>query len=200
MWIFLIFIIVGLLLSLIGVGAKVQAKKKAEDDKLRIERREAYRKAQREKEAEWKLIMDEKIREFGNLTKELDLRGKREDNIFVFEETQTIFLMGKKYTFKDILSCSIEKVLVKKGTTTHVTTPDSGQMAREQILWGMGKSYNVKSTTTVKTTPDVYKYLVYIGMKNISEPQLTISVSSVSLAHEVNNLMNVIIDSVKGVK
>ena len=112
----------------------------------------------------------------------------------VLEATKTIFIKNKKYSFSDILSCNVEQVLFKKGTETHVTTPDKIEMASEQALWGMGKKYNVKTTTVVTTTPDQYKYVVYIGIRSISDPQIQISFDKQTKANEIKNLMIAIME------
>lgn len=170
-----------------------EIEERSEANRIRKERKEAKLKAQ----LEWDSLLESRRNKYGILTKQIDLRGNKNDNIFVYEEGRVLFIQGDKYSFKDILSCSVEKLLVTKGKTTYTTTPDKGEMAREQVLWGMGQSYNVKSTTQAVTTPDVYKYVIYIGINSISSPQIQLSVSSSSLANEINNLMNVIINVAK---
>ena len=66
-------------------------------------------------------------------------------------------------------------------------------MAEQQVLWGMGQKYNVKSTTRIEQSPDIYKYIVYIGINSISTPQIQFTLSSIDVANEINNLINVII-------
>lgn len=194
---FCIAIIVALFIALIVWGYKreeaIRNAKKEKDkaEKLQIEkeREEVRLKAQKE----WDNLLEERIKVYGGLTKQINIGYKRENNIYVYEESKTIFIMGKKYMFKEIISCNIEKSLYRKGRTTQTTTPDKFEMAEQQVLWGMGQKYNVKSTTRIEQSPDIYKYIVYIGINSISTPQIQFTLSSINVANEINNLINVII-------
>ena len=140
--------------------------RKEEEQAKEIER-ERRRKEQEEKriqeENDFANLLEQRVKEYGCLTKRISIStfSGKENDIFVYEESKTIFIMGKKYMFNDILSCNIEKQLYAKGRTTHITTPDKGEMATQEFLYGMGKKYNVKTTTTVVSSPDTYKYIVY---------------------------------------
>lgn len=194
---FCIAIIIALFIALIVWGYKreeaIRNAKKEKDkaEKLQIEkeREEVRLKAQKE----WENLLEERIKVYGGLTKQINIGYKRENNIYVYEESKTIFIMGKKYMFKEIISCNIEKSLYRKGRTTQTTTPDKFEMAEQQVLWGMGQKYNVKSTTRIEQSPDIYKYIVYIGINSISTPQIQFTLSSIDVANEINNLINVII-------
>ena len=194
---FCIAIIVALFIALIVWGYKreeaIRNAKKEKDkaEKLQIEkeREEVRLKAQKE----WENLLEDRIKVYGGLTKQINIGYKRENNIYVYEESKTIFIMGKKYMFKEIISCNIEKSLYRKGRTTQTTTPDKFEMAEQQVLWGMGQKYNVKSTTRIEQSPDIYKYIVYIGINSISTPQIQFTLSSIDVANEINNLINVII-------
>lgn len=169
--------------------AEIEEKEEMEERKrAHKELEESKLKAQKE----WDRLLSEREKELGGLTKLIKIGGRKEDDIYIYEDTQTIFILGKKYVFKDILSCSVEKVVQKKGQTTYTTSPDSGEMAVQQLLYGMGKSYNVKSTTQVQTTPDHFVYIVTIGIRSISSPQIEFSIKSRSIANEINNLIKVI--------
>lgn len=164
--------------------------KDAEKKRIDKEQVEARLKAQKE----WESTLDERAKAYGSLTKQIKIGYKKENNIYVYEETKTIFIMGKKYIFDDILSCNIEKILYQKGQTTQVTTPDKFEMAEQEVLWGMGQKYNVKSTTRIEKKPDIYKYIIYIGINSISTPQIQFTLSSIDIANEINNLINVIVN------
>lgn len=196
-----ILIIVGMVIGIVFIiahnyikNAEQQAKEAAKER----EKKRAARKAEEEQEKnEFAEFLENNKKEYGTLTKEIIISRKKAQNILVFEETQTILILGKKYHFKDILTSKIEKVLYKKGETEYTTIPDKYQMAEEQVLWGMGKKYNVKTRTQTRTKPDIYKYHLYIGINNISQPQISFVVWGESTANEINNLMQVIIQSNK---
>lgn len=172
--------------------AIAKAKKEQEEAKLK-------------KEQEWKNLLDKRAEIYGNLTKHIAVNyNEKESDIYVYEESKTIFILGKQYTFSDILSCRIETICKRGKPTSYTTTttPDKGEMALQQLLYGSGQKYNVKShsETHVKTTPDTYIYKVYIGVKSISEPQIVITKYLSDKANEINSLINVIIDSNKQVQ
>ena len=112
---FCIAIIIALFIALIVWGYKreeaIRNAKKEKDkaEKLQIEkeREEVRLKAQKE----WENLLEERIKVYGGLTKQINIGYKRENNIYVYEESKTIFIMGKKYMFKEIISCNIEKSL-----------------------------------------------------------------------------------------
>ncbi len=174
-----------------------KSEKNKVEKRFKNEEKEKIRAEERAKEkAELERVMQERENEFGTLTKELKIRVHRKNNIFIYEKAKTIFMDENKYSFVDILSCTIEKHVVK-GVERHTTTPDKGEMAVEQVLWGMGKQYNVKSHTVVERTPDKVSYKVYIGINSLTTPQLSYTFTSEEKAHELCNIMNVIINSNK---
>lgn len=167
-----------------------EEKDKAEMERIAKEREDARLKAQKD----WEKLLEGRAKSYGCLTKQISIGGIKENNIYVYEESRTIFILGNKYIFSDIVSCNIEKYLRRKGKTTQTTTPDKFEMAEQQVLWGMGKKYNVKSTTRIEHTPDIYGYTVYIGINSISHPQIQFSLSSIDVANEICNLINVIVN------
>ena len=57
----------------------------------------------------------------------------------------------------------------------------------------MGKSYNVKSTSTTQSTPDRYRFVIYIGINSIDNPQVKITRYSMEDAKKIENIMQTII-------
>ena len=171
-------------------------KREAEKEQRRI--REQQRKlAAQEKWEKWRQKLEEREEKYGKLTKQIYIDSEEKNCIFVYETAKVVYIKNKKFSFSDILSCNVEEILFKKGTETRVTTPDKHEMATQEILYGMGKKYNVKTTTVVNSTPDQYKYIVYIGVRSISDPQIQISLDKQNKANEIRNLMNVIIEMSK---
>lgn len=188
----LVILFIALLVRAYKKGA---ANLKAKEEKEKAERmqRAKVREEERLKEQkEWEDLLQERENLYGPLTKQISIDYKRKNDIYVYEDGQIIFIMGVKYKFSDIISCNIDKKIYKKGTTILTTTPDKFEMAEQQVLWGMGQKYNVKSTTHTKTTPDQYMYVVTIGIKSIASPQIEISLKNQSVANEISNLIKVI--------
>ena len=159
--------------------------------------REKKREQEREKnEIEWNNILLEREKEFGKLTKKIVFDSAK-SSIDVYNETQTIFIYNKQYSFFDFLTCSIEKE-IEYGRETHVTKPDKFDLAEKQLLYGMGKNYNVKQITTVTKDPDFITHIVQIGLKDIATPLLTLRLKNKQrVANEINALINAVIHTNK---
>lgn len=165
-----------------------ETKLKEETERLqRAKDKEEQRRQAWEKE---KCIRAE---QYGELTKEIKISSNPQDDIYVYENSQTVFIHNEKYLFSDIISCEVEKQIREKGIVTQVSTPNKSEMATQEILYGMGKKYNVKTTTVVKSSPDKYRYVIYIGLKSISKPMISFSTIFATKASEIKNLMNAII-------
>lgn len=190
--VFFVFILV---VGLVSNIMQNTPKKKAERQRQLEEERERQKKRELEKikkDEEWKTLLENREHEFGVLTKVVKIRYQRENQIYVYEQTKTLFIDGNKYAFSDILSCEVERIVTAGKVQEFTTTPDKGEMATQEVLYGMGKKYNVKTTTKVVTTPEKVKYKVYIGLNSISTPQITFELSSGEVANEVKSLMNAI--------
>ena len=184
-------VIIGIIVAFVS-PSKEQLKEEAErKKKLEYERQQEREK----KEAAWNNVLLEREKKMGTLTKSISINYDKEKSIYVYADTSVIFINGSQHSFDDILSCRIE-TKTTKGKETHITTPDKFQMAEEQLLWGMGKKYNVKSTTQVVKEPDKIDYTIYIGINSITNPQIILSLGrNATTTNEVNSLMNVIIRS-----
>lgn len=196
--------IIGLVIALIIIfiiGALMPESKQAKEqrEKQRIEREKIIKEQVEKKakeQAEIQSMWAERVAQYGEPTKIFDIYSNPLRNVAIYEPLKIIFINGSKYDFNNILSCRLEtKTRVTKGTETHITKPDSGDMAMEQLLWGMGKKYNVKTETKVIKEPDKisHTYIVYVGVDDISTPQQKITFYSSDRANELLSVMNIII-------
>ena len=174
-----------------AVREEEEKKKMLIREQMEKKREEAKLKA----ENDWKTLLEEREKEYGCITKRINITSDKANDIYVYEEGKVLFMLGNKYSFNDIISCTIEKCVHRKGSVTQTTTPDKYQMAEQQFLYGMGQKYNVKSTTHIEQTPDIYRYVVYIGLNSISIPQISFNIFNADVANEVKNLMNAIVSS-----
>lgn len=195
------------LIMLFGVGTCMFSyiKKKNDEYEQKIEQEakakenaklEAERQRTKE-QAEIQSMWAERVAQYGEPTKIFDIYSNPLRNVAIYEPLKIIFINGSKYDFSNILSCRLEtKTRVTKGAETHISKPDSGDIAMEQLLWGMGKKYNVKTETKVIKEPDKisHTYIVYIGVDDISTPQQKITFYSSDKANELLSVMNIIIN------
>lgn len=191
----ILLIIIAIVIAVVIFSYVLKFNTHQEQIKTQQEQKRLERIANKEnKEQEFDLLLKNRASEFGDLTKKINFCYNKANDIFVYEQTKIIFISGKKYDFRDILSCKIDKETIK-GQTTYTTTPDKYQMAEQQVLWGMGKKYNVKTTIQTKTAPDTTIYYIYIGINSLTIPQISLTLHSSEKANEINSLMNVIINS-----
>ena len=172
---------------------------KRKENKEIEERRKIWMEDYKEKKAkekqEWQNFLAEREKTFGKLTREISIDLLKKNDIFIYGESKVLFIKNKQYNFTDILSCRNEHRVIGGEEISRITTPDRGEMALEKILWGMDKSYNVKSETKIIRTPKKVENIVYIGMKSLENPQIVLNIKSAERANEICALMNVIIDS-----
>jgi hypothetical protein len=147
-------------------------------------------KRQRKKEWENELLNREK--EHGPLSRIIKLYPE-EESICVYQVTRTIFVSNRKLSFDNLLSCCIKSDLIK-GKERYITKPDKYDLAEKQVLYGMGKNYNVKQITTIEKEPDIVNYRIFIGLKEISANPIVIKLGQQpAKANEICALINAII-------
>lgn len=180
----------------IGYAIKTARQKDLEDKKAEEKERAkriAYLKEREQKEKQdWENLLEERTKQYGMLTKHIHIQIDKQKDIYVYEDTKTIFILGDKYSFSEIRSCTIDKEVIRGRTTTMITEPDRFEMNMQELLYGLGKKYNVKSQTKVINTPDIVKYNIYIGTSKISTPQITFTLKVSEKANEIKNLIDII--------
>lgn len=194
-------LIVLILIIILVVCYKLDApKRKAVKEKKLKEEAE---KQQREKDKEdqrkqaWEKEKSIRLEQYGDLTKEIKISSDPQYDIYVYEKSNTIFIHNEKFLFSDIISCEVEKQIRKKGVVTQVSTPNKSEMATQELLYGMGKKYNVKTTTVAHSSLDEFRYVICIGLRSISKPMISFSINYSTRANEVKTLMDAIITTNK---
>lgn len=132
---------------------------------------------------------------------DLDLNSE----IHVFESKKSVFILGKEYSFKDIISCNFsDSPRVIKGKITAVTKSNNGSVIGRSIVGDVvaGPAGAIIGGTTAKKNTEyiqeddrtVHDYTVIINMDSISEPIIRIHTGKDGkLTNEIVGLMNVII-------
>ena len=178
-----------IVLSIIGIMTSISNEKE--------EKKKNAIKAQRKVEEEQRLasVFSERSRNYGQPTKTIHYSYKAADyDLQIYEASKIIFIEGKPYSFSDVLSCRIETSVVK-GKETHITTPDKNQKYNMQALYGLDWEKHIsKFNTEIVKEPDKTYYSVYIGLNNISNPQIKINAGkNAEIANEINAVLNIII-------
>lgn len=194
-----ILVIIGgtILIAILG-GIYDLKKKKERDNTKRLEReaKQAEYIAQKKKFLAVNGTPDKTI-----VVRELDLNSE----IHVYEHSKKVFIMGKEYSFKDVLACSLSsRERIEKGNIISVTESNNGSVAGRAIVGGIiagpagaiiGGSTADKWTEISQDDDKVVRdYTVNITMNSISDPIIIIHTGEdVKLTNEVASLMNVII-------
>ena len=192
-------VIVGAMI-IIGIPMEIDAfrkkKKQKERESLEREARQAEYIAQKKQFLSANGMPDKTI-----VVRELDLNSE----IHVYEHSKKVFIMGKEYTFKDVLACSVSsQERIEKGNIISVTGSDNGSVAGRAIVGGIiagpagaiiGGSTAEKRTEISQDDDKVVRdYTVNITMNSITDPIINIHTGEdVKLTNEVVSLMNVII-------
>lgn len=161
------------------------------------ERQQRIKEKEEQRKQAWEKEKSIRVEQYGELTKVIKISSDPQDDIYVYENSNTIFIHNEKYLFSDIISCEVEKQIRKKGVVTQVSTPNKSEMSTQELLYGMGKKYNVKTTTVVHSSPDEYRYVICIGLRSISKPMISFSTNHSTRANEVKTLINAIISNNK---
>ena len=192
-------VIVGAMI-IIGIPMEIDAfrkkKKQKERESLKREARQAEYIAQKKQFLAANGTPDKTI-----VVRELDLNSE----IHVYENSKKVFIMGKEYTFKDVLACSVSsQERIEKGNIISVTGSDNGSVAGRAIVGGIiagpagaiigGSTADKRTEISQDDDKVVRDYTVNITMNSISDPIINIHTGEdVKLTNEVVSLMNVII-------
>ena len=191
-------IIGGTILIAIFGGIHDLKKKKERDNTKRLEReaKQAEYIVQKKKFLAVNGTPDKTI-----VVRELDLNSE----IHVYEHSKKVFIMGKEYSFKDVLACSLSsRERIEKGNIISVTESNNGSVAGRAIVGGIiagpagaiigGSTADKRTEISQDDDKVVRDYTVNITMNSISDPIITIHTGEdVKLTNEVVSLMKVII-------
>ena len=177
------------------------------------ERKELAEQQRKEREAKIKLKTDEysKLKqEFIDkngepdktiILKELDINSE----INVFENNKKVFILGKEYSFNEIISCQLsDNSKVVKGKITAVTKSKNGNVIGRAIVGDLvagpagaiigGTTASKKTEYIQGSDKTVHDYTVIVNVDNISEPIVRIHTGGKGeLTNEILGLFNIII-------
>jgi len=147
------------------------------------------------------------IDKYGNPAKVFVLeRYNLGKEIIAFEESKRIWICGKDFQMKSILSCTFtDDMKVVKGQITSTTKTNDGNMVKRAVVGDVllggagaiiGGSTASKSTVTTQADDKVYHdYTVVINVDSLSEPIIRVHIGpDVKTMNEIVGLMNVIVN------
>ena len=135
------------------------------------------------------------------ILKEQDLTSE----INVYEDKKIVFILGKKYHFNDIMSCTFtDNPRTIKGKISSVTSSDTGSTIGRSIVGGViaGPAGAIIGGTTLEKHTEykqgdditIHDYTVIININSIKEPIIRINTGDNGrLTNEIVGLMKVII-------
>lgn len=200
-WMIVIVIVVSFFIMMI-VAIQEEEKRKEKKEQARLKREEKL-KAQTE---EYETLKQQFLTTNGTPDKtlvidKLDLNSE----IHVYESSKRVFIHGKEYAFKDVMSCTFsDNPRVIKGKITAITKSKNGSVIGRAIVGDVvaGPAGAIIGGTTAKKNTEfiqgndktVHDYTVIINMNSIVEPVIRIHTGEDGkLTNEIVGLMNVII-------
>lgn len=209
-WYFLgglcVFLVILFFVILANENVKEKEKREARDIKLKEKEKEQAK--QREIQQEF---YEEKINslktEYGECDKIISLSYKDfYQQIIVFGAVGIVYILGKEYQMKDILSCQLsDNSRIEKGKVTYETSAKGGNMAKRAVtggllLGGAGAiigGATAKTGTVVNQEDDlvIHNFTVLINVNSLSEPIIRIPLKEdEATANNIIALFNVIIN------
>lgn len=195
-----IFIVVFVIALINGIK---ENQKKEEAAAIKRQKEEADRKAKLEA---YNNDYNSFIEKNGNPDKTIVVTPNEVDGaIYVYEAKKSVFLQGKEYKFKDIMSCTYtDNPTTVKGNITAVTKSNNGSVIGRSIVGDVvagpagaiiGGTTGKKKTEYIQGADKVYHdYTVIVNLNSISNPILRIKTGmDGKLTNEIVALMNVII-------
>lgn len=200
------------LIFVIGLAISVnkEKEKQEERERRREEAKERRRKELDVKKRDYELKKKEQIAKMGEADKVISLEEYDiNQEIAIFGKTEKIILLGKEYSFSDILECTYDDDLkIIKGKTEYIstTTAKNGNTVGRAIVGGVlageagaiigGATAKKKTKTLVHQKNDiiVHNYTVIINVNNFANPIIKISLrSDKDKLNEIVGLLNLII-------
>lgn len=192
-----------ILIIIAGINGAKENKKKEEAAAIKRQQDEAARKAKQEA---YTNEYNSFVANNGTPDKTIivtpnELNGA----IYVYEAKKSVFILGKEYKFKDIMSCTYtDNPTTVKGNITAVTKSNTGSVIGRSIVGDVvagpagaviGGTTGKKKTEYVQEADKVYHdYTVIVNINSIANPILRIEThSDGKLTNEIVALMNVII-------
>lgn len=202
-WVYVVLVVFGIIAGLAFISSEEQEnKRKQQAEKARKEREEKLRiKTEEYNTQKQQFIAENGTPDKSIVIEQLDLNAE----IHVYETSKQIFIQGKKYAFKDIMSCTFsDSPRVIKGKVTAVTKSKNGDVIGRAIVGDLvagsagavigGTTANKHTEFTQGEDRTVHDYTVIITVNSISNPVLRIHTGERGkLTNEIVGLMNVII-------
>lgn len=189
-----------------------KSQKKAREKSLKEKAEKAEKEALKEKlTKEYNSLRDEFFKNNGGVSDKCIVIKKFDINseIHVYESPKIVFILGKKYKFSDIISCTFsdkQSIVHGQVTATSTTKSRTGSTLGRAVVGGVvagGAGAIIGGTTGKKNTETIYhqeddkvihNYTVVVTVNSISNPIIRINTNdNGSLTNEIVALMNVII-------
>lgn len=202
-WVWLVIIFIAIFFVVVIISTiNEDEKKKQRAEELRIKREEQLK----EKTEQYNISKQQFIETNGTPDKSLII-SKLDINaeIHAYENSKKVYILGKEYSFKDIISCTFsDNPRVIKGKVTAITKSKNGNVIGRSIVGDVvaGPAGAIIGGTTAKKHTEyiqeddktVHDYTVIININSISEPIVRIHTGeNGKLTNEIVGLMNVII-------
>ena len=202
-WVLLLFLAIIIFSIIVGIISNEQEeeRKKRHLKFAEEKKRELEAKTEEYNELKQHFLTTNGTPDKSIIIKKLDINSE----IHVWEMSKKVFIMGKEFEFKDVMSCTFsDNPRVIKGKVTAVTKSKNGSVIGRSIVGDLvaGPAGAIIGGTTAKKHTEfhqendrtIHDYTVIININSISEPIIRIHTDNDGkLTNEIVGLMNVII-------
>lgn len=200
-WIMLVAFV---LLVIVGV-VNENYKEKERREKAQADR-EMRKKLEAEQAEKYQTWFNDYVTQYGQPDKSIIIKSNDiNEVIHVHENTKSLYMHGKTYKFRDIISCTFsDNPTTIKGKVTATTKSKTGSTIGRAVVGDLvaGPAGAIIGGTTGKKTTEIHQendrtyhdYTVIVNINSISTPIIRISTGdNGKLTNEIVGLMNVII-------
>lgn len=201
-----VWVLLGAIVVIFLIMMVVASNESAKEEERKKQQREQQQAAFNAKVAEYEASKKRFVEQNGEPDKTIVIEQYNlNSEISVYEDTKSIFILGKKYAFKDVVSCTFsDSPQTVHGKMTAVTKSKNGSVIGRSIVGDVvaGPAGAVIGGTTAKKQTEftqgndrtVHDYTVIINMDSISNPIIRIHTGEDGkLTNEIVGLMNVVI-------
>lgn len=180
----------------------IDDEKKKKREEVRIKREQELKEKRRQYEVLKQIFIGENgTPDKSIIIDELDFNSE----IHAYESSKKVFILGKEYSFKDIISCTFsDNPRITKGKVTAITKSNTGDVIGRSIVGDVigGSAGAIIGGTSAKKHTEyiqeddktIHDYTVIININSIADPIIRIHTGERGkLTNEIVGLMNVII-------
>ena len=202
-WVWIVALVVVIIIIVSAINqSEIDEERKKKQKEARLKREQELEEKRRQYEVQKQIFLGENgTPDKTVIIDELDINAE----IHAYEKSKKVFILGKEYSFNDIISCTFsDNPRIAKGKVTAITKSKTGDVIGRSIVGDVvggsagaiigGATANKHTEYIQEDDRTIHDYTVIININSISEPVILIHTGERGkLTNEIVGLMNVII-------